>query len=101
MEKEEVQKIERFKFRVTPLNLITAICLVACGFFVLEGFEGQVNRNFNDLFFMLCILAAVVSFVSDLIFRRSIPILKNLWIVETALIVFTVVMILIIKTLVF
>jgi hypothetical protein len=101
LEKEEVQKIKGFKLRLTPLNLITAICLVASGFFALEGFDGRVDHNFNGLFFTLCILAALVSFVSDLIFRRSIPLLKNLWIVEAAFIVFTVVMILIIKTLVF
>jgi len=101
MEKEKVQKVSASKIRLTPLNLITAMGLVASGYFVFKGFGVQMERGINLLFFGLCILGALVSFISDMIFRKSIPSLKNLWIVEGAFIVFTVVLILIIKIVLF
>jgi len=101
MEKEEVQKIKPSSLKLTPLNAITAICLVAAGWMLFNGFGTPMERTINLLIFGLCILGAVVSFVSDLIFRKSIPSLRNLWIVETAFLVFTVVLILIIKIVLF
>jgi hypothetical protein len=101
MEEKEVQKVTASAIRLTPLNIVTAMCIVASGFFIFKGFANQMERSFNVLLFGLCILGAVVSFVSDLVFRKSVPSLKNLWIVEGAFIVFTIVLILIIKIVVF
>jgi hypothetical protein len=101
MEEKEVQKITASRIKLTPLNLITAISLMAAGFMVFKGFGTPMERSINLLLLGLCFLGALVSFVSDLIFRKSIPSLRNLWIVEGAFIVFTVVLILIIKIVLF
>jgi len=101
MEEKEVQKIKPSSIRLTPLNVVTAMSLVAAGWMLLNGFGTPMERTINLLIFGLCILGAVVSFVSDLIFRKSIPSLRNLWIVEVAFLVFTVVLILIIRIVLF
>lgn len=98
MEKEKVQKV---RLKLTPLNLVTAAILVAGCYF---AFNKQVNlpvRGLHVLYFGLCMLAVFVSFVSDLIFRRSLTSLRKVWIVEGAFIVFTIVLILIIKIVLF
>ncbi len=101
MEEKEVQKVKVPVIRVTPLNIITAMSLVAAGFFVLKGFEDKLSQNFNGLFLVLSLFAAVASFVCDLIFRKLVPALNNLWIVQISFLVLTVVMILILKTIIF
>ncbi|MEJ5960691.1 hypothetical protein [Pedobacter immunditicola] len=101
MEEKEVQKINPSKLRLTPLNVITAMSFMAAAWMLFNGFGTPMEKTVNLLIFGLCILGAVVSFVSDLIFRKSIPSLKNLWIVEIAFLVFTVVLILIIKIVLF
>jgi len=81
--------------------MVTALGLVAAGIFVFKGFGGPMERSVNVLLLALCLLGALVSFVSDLIFRKSIPSIKKLWIVEGAFIVFTLVLILVIKIVLF
>ncbi len=101
MEEKEVQKVKVPAIRLTPLNIITAMSLVAAGFLVWKGFDDQLSKNFNGLFLVLSIFAALASFVCDLIFRKLVPLLRNLWIVQISFLVLTVVMILILKTIIF
>jgi len=68
------------KVRLTPLNIISAVCLVLAVFVSVWS-----------------VVAAVLAFISDLIFRRLVPSLKKLWIIEGVLIVFVVILIFIIK----
>lgn len=49
-----------------------------------------IQHGMNNLIVGLCFLAAIIAFISDLIFRKFIPLLRNLWVVECAFIVFTV-----------
>ncbi|WP_432713401.1 hypothetical protein [Pedobacter sp.] len=101
MEKEKVQKVGASKLRLTPLNIITAMALIASIYFVYKGFGNKMYHGLNVLFFGLSLLGTLVSFISDLIFRKMIPSLKNLWIVEGAFLVFTIVLLLIIKIVLF
>jgi len=55
--------------------------------------QNQMNGLITGLFF----LAAIIAFISDLIFRKFIPLLRNLWVVECAFIVFTIALTVILK----
>lgn len=56
-----------------------------------------VLSGLNGLVTALCFVAAVIAFVTDLIFRKFIPSLRNIWITETSFIVFTLVLVVILK----
>jgi hypothetical protein len=101
MEEKEVQKVKTSGIKVTPLNIITAMSLVAAGFLMFKGFDDKLYKNFNGLYLALCVFAALASFVCDLIFRKLVPLLRNLWIVQISFLVLTVVMILILKIIIF
>jgi hypothetical protein len=84
--------------KLTPLNIVTSIGLVA-GVLLIFGPETPlpVQKDINHVIILLSFLTAVIAFISDLIFRKFIPEVKRLWIVESALIIFTVVLIIILK----
>jgi len=84
--------------KLTPLNIVTSGCLVlALLLFFSPDKQLPVQKGMNGLLVGLCVLTAIIAFISDLIFRKFIPLLGKLWIVECALIVFTVVLMVILK----
>jgi hypothetical protein len=84
--------------KLTPLNIVTSGCLVlALLLFFSPDEQLPVQKGMNGLLIGLCVLTAIIAFISDLIFRKFIPLLGKLWIVECALIVFTVVLMVILK----
>lgn len=87
------------KVKLTPLNIITAVCLVGCVLLIFDKSTavGPVNRAFNGLWIGICLLGALISFLSDMIFRKFIPVLRNLWVIECAFVVFTLVFLFILK----
>jgi hypothetical protein len=87
------------KAKLTPLNIITAVCLVGCVMLIFDKSPGvgPVNRAFNGLWIGICLLGAFISFLSDMIFRKFIPVLRNLWVIECAFVVFTLVFLFILK----
>jgi|GEM_PF-793417 hypothetical protein len=102
MEEKEVQKVKHSAIRLTPLNVLAAGSLVAAYFFLTGDASGAgIEKKVNWLFAVLCLFACLVAIISDLIFRKAIPSLKKLWVVECTLILFTLVLILIIKTIIF
>ena len=70
------------KFRLTPLNIVTALGL------------GLLGGGFY-LLIIGCLVA--VTFVSDMIFRFTLKDLKRIWIVELVFIVLTATIILILQ----
>ena len=84
--------------KLTPLNIVTSACLVL-GIYLLFDNAQQlpVQKGLHGLVTGLCFLAAIIAFISDLIFRKFIPLLRNLWVVECAFIVFTLVLMVILK----
>jgi hypothetical protein len=84
--------------KLTPLNIVTSLGLVAG---VLLTFSPDppmpVQKDINHIMVVLSFLTAVVAFISDLIFRKFIPEVKRLWLVESSLIVFTVILVVILK----
>jgi hypothetical protein len=85
------------KFRLTPLNIITAL---GFALFMSSFFQSSAaGQSFNLTGFYKFLLGSlvVVSFVSDLIFRFTLKQLKRIWMVETLFIVFTIILILILQ----
>ena len=56
-----------------------------------------VDHQVNGLWIAVCFLAVVISFLSDQIFRKFIPSTMNLWVIECAFIIFTLVFVFILK----
>jgi len=84
--------------KLTPLNIVTSGCLVVALLMLFSpGEQLPVQKGVNGLLTGLCFLAAIIAFISDLIFRKFIPLLRNLWVVECAFIVFTIVLMVILK----
>lgn len=85
------------KFRLTPLNILTALgfALFVSSFF--QSSPAEQPFNLTGFYKFLLGSLVVVSFVSDLIFRFTLKQLKRIWIVETLFIVVTVVLILILQ----
>jgi amino acid transporter len=85
--------------KLTPLNIITALCLVAALLLVFNQSDvvSPVNQTFKGLWIGISLFGALISFLSDVIFRKFIPLLRNLWVIECAFVVFTLVFVFILK----
>jgi len=84
--------------KLTPLNLVTSGCLVLAVLMLFKaGPQLPVQKGVESMLVGLCFLAAIIAFISDLIFRKFIPLLRNIWVVECAFIVFTLVLMVILK----
>jgi len=87
------------KVKLTPLNIVSAICLVIT-IMLLINKKDEGNPKYVDITGILIgfsCLTAVVAFISDQIFRRFILNLKKLWVVEGVLVIFIIILIFIIK----
>jgi hypothetical protein len=76
--------------RLTPLNIISSLLLVGSAY-VLTG------RN-DQLEFMPLLALLILSFVSDLLFRRLVRDIKRIWLFELLFIIFVGMLILLIRT---
>lgn len=89
------------KVKLTPLNIVSSTSLVLAVWLLLKdtptGSDRQVVQATGFLT-GFCLLVAVVAFVSDLIFRKMIPSVRKIWIIEGVLIVFIIILIFIIRT---
>lgn len=77
------------KMRFTPLNLVCSALLVEMVWLAVS------QRSFAQIGLLSLLL--IISFISDLLFRRFLINLKRIWIVELVFIIFAVVLILIIN----
>ncbi|NRF40977.1 hypothetical protein [Pedobacter foliorum] len=87
------------KVKLTPLNIVSAICLVIAVLLLINKKE-EGNPKYVDITGILVgfsFLTAIVAFISDQIFRRFILNLKKLWVVEGMLVIFITILIFIIK----
>ena len=74
--------------RLTPLNILTSVLLVAIAYL----FIYQDNEGWRVLGSVSVLGLALLSFITDLIFRRLIKDLKRIWIVELVFIIFAAVL---------
>ncbi|MGY4384585.1 hypothetical protein ACVWYN_001611 [Pedobacter sp. UYP24] len=89
------------KIKLTPLNIVSAVCLTAAILLLYDKKElgnSTASSGIVDLMAGLSILAGIIAFISDQIFRKFVPSIKKLWIIEGVLIVFMIILIFIIRT---
>jgi hypothetical protein len=86
------------KFRLTPLNIITAI---AFALFVVVLFrrkpEGPGAIDLGGIYQLMLGALVAVAFISDMIFRFTLKDLKRIWIVEIIFIALTIILFLILQ----
>lgn len=100
MEKKEVQKEKNVRLRLTPLNIVSAVFLVIAIYLLLEKKQPRGTAMYINLSGMLVgfsFLIAIVCFISDQIFRKFVPELKKIWILECFFVAITLLLIFIIK----
>lgn len=80
--------------RLTPLNIVTSVLLVSIVYLLL--FPDEHGWRYLGAIPLAAML--LVSFISDLLFRRLIVDLKRIWLFELLFLIFVVILILLIKT---
>lgn len=86
--------------RITPLNLVSAMALifgVLLAFDALKFFQAP-NPAMRWIMVVLCALIVVVTFFSDMLFRKTFRSLGKIWVVELAMLVLTFITLLFIKS---
>lgn len=86
------------KLKITPLNIVGAISLVYAAYRIIYPTNNavlQINTSGLLIFVLICL--ALVTFVTDLIFRFTLKDLKRVWIVELIFIVIAVILMLILQ----
>lgn len=82
------------KLRLTPLNIISSVLIVSVAYLFIFADE----NGWRQLGSVPLIILFILSFVSDIIFRRLIQDLKRIWFFELLFIIFVAVLILLIKS---
>jgi len=81
------------KLRLTPLNIVSSLLLVSIAYQLF--FPDEIG--FNELGSIPLIILLFLSFVTDQIFRRLIPQLKRIWLIELLFLIFVAVLMILIK----
>ncbi|MDQ8003257.1 MAG: hypothetical protein REI64_00580 [Pedobacter sp.] len=91
------------KVRLTPLNIVSALSImVVIGLIVNKNWLlAPANAEFKGLFIALGLLVFFASFLCDQIFRKFIPTLARLWIVQLLVVILTAVFVFVLKVSVF
>ncbi|MEJ7778150.1 MAG: hypothetical protein WKF68_01065 [Daejeonella sp.] len=79
--------------RFTPLNIISSVLLVSIAYLLLYPDE----NGWRQLGSIPLVILFVLSFISDLIFRRLIQDLKRIWLFELLFIIFVAILIALIR----
>ena len=77
------------KLRLTPLNIVSAILLVTVGYLIINADP----TGWRLLGSIPLLILALLSFISDLIFRRFLSDIKRIWIIELLFIIFVAILI--------
>ncbi|MET4081672.1 quinol-cytochrome oxidoreductase complex cytochrome b subunit [Pedobacter sp. UYP30] len=86
------------KLRVTPLNIVGAISVAYATYRIINPTQnGALHFNTNGILILVLGCLAVVTFITDLIFRFTLKSLKRVWIVELIFIVIAIVLMLILQ----
>jgi hypothetical protein len=81
------------KIKLSPLNILSSILVVS----VVYLFVTADNTGWRKLGAIPLIGLFMLSFITDVIFRRSLKGIKQIWIVEMVFIIFAAILILIIQ----
>jgi hypothetical protein len=81
------------KLRLTPLNILTAVLVVSISYLLVD----RDTEGWRVLGAIPLVLLAVLSFITDLIFRRFVKDIKRIWIIELVFIIFATILMLLIQ----
>jgi len=81
------------KLRLTPLNILTSALIVSIIYLLIY----RDAEGWRVLGTIPLILLTVLSFVTDLIFRRFVNDIKRIWIIELVFIIFATILMLLIQ----
>jgi hypothetical protein len=85
------------KLRLTPLNIVTSLLIVSTIFLPLSQ-DGNLFRKIGGIPFIILV---ILSFITDQVFRRFIPELKRIWLIELLFLIFVAVLMILIKLYIF
>jgi hypothetical protein len=85
------------KLRLTPLNIVTSLLIVSTIFLPLSP-DGNLFRKIGGIPFIILVS---LSFITDQVFRRYIPELKRIWLIEILFLIFVAVLMILIKLYIF
>jgi hypothetical protein len=85
------------KLRLTPLNIVSSLLLVSIAYLLLFSDE----NGFRELGTIPLIIMLFLSFITDQIFRRFIPELKRIWLIEFLFLIFVALLMVLIKLFIF
>jgi quinol-cytochrome oxidoreductase complex cytochrome b subunit len=80
--------------RLTPLNIVSSVLIVSIAYLLF--FPDENGWRYMGVIPLVVML--VVSFISDILFRRLLVNLKRIWLFELLFLIFVVILILLIKT---
>jgi len=83
--------------RLTPLNIVSSILLVSAAYLLI--FPNQADHVYPGSLSLL--LMFVLCFVTDIVFRRLIKVLKRIWLFELLFIIFVALLTILIKLYIF
>ncbi|SDL77938.1 hypothetical protein SAMN05421813_102121 [Daejeonella rubra] len=85
------------KLRLTPLNILTSLLIVSAAF--LPQFPDV--KGFRELGRIPLFILIILCFITDQVFRRFIPELKRIWLIELLFLIFVAVLMILIKLYIF
>ncbi len=85
------------KLRLTPLNIVSSLLMASIAYLLLFHDE----NGFRKLGSIPLIIMLFLSFITDQIFRRFIPELKRIWLIELLFLIFVAVLMILIKLYIF
>jgi hypothetical protein len=85
------------KLRLTPLNIVSSLLLVGIAYLLFFPDDNGVR----ELGIIPLIILLVLSLITDQLFRRYIPVLKRIWLIELLFLIFVAVLMILIKLYVF
>ncbi|RRN77360.1 hypothetical protein EIM50_20015 [Pseudoxanthomonas sp. SGD-10] len=81
--------------KITPLTIVLSFCLFYIGYLLLETEavnNGGMSATIKALFTFILVITL---FITDVLFRRFVPSMKWLWLIQSAFIILIIVLILI------
>jgi len=85
------------KLRLTPLNILTSLLIVGIAYLLLFPDES----GFRELGSIPLIILLILSFITDQVFRRFIPELKRIWLIELLFLIFVAVLTILLRLYIF
>lgn len=82
------------RLRLTPLNIVSSVFLVSIAYLMIY----PDDNGWRELGSVPLFVLFVLSFITDLVFRRLVPDLKRIWLFELLFLIFVALLIILLRT---